>query len=118
MEEGVEGLVGSDAFVAAMFGLGSCANQDGPETGNGTKGESTYASFKVSVASNSTRAEGEDGLDEEQRIAQMQLYVFAEGILEAHETVTLDENGKTTPHQDNDRREDYLRHSVADHRRV
>lgn len=85
------------AFVAALFGFGSCANQDGPETGNGTKGESTYASFKVSVASNGTRAEGEDGLAEEQRIAQMQLYVFAEGILEAHETVTLDENGKTTP---------------------
>ena len=85
------------ACVAALLGFGSCANQEGPETGNGTKGESTYASFKVSVASNGTRAEGDAGLAEEQRIAQMQLYVFAEGILEAHETVTLDENGKTTP---------------------
>ena len=86
------------ACVAALFGLGSCANQDGPETGNGTKGDSTYASFKVSVASNGTRANSEDaGLAEEQRIAQMQLYVFADGILELHQTVTLNDNGKTSP---------------------
>ena len=85
------------ACVAALMGLASCSSNEGPETGTRTKGESTYASFRVSVASNGTRAEGDEGLAEEQRIAQMQLYVFAEGILEAHETVTLDENGKTTP---------------------
>lgn len=87
------------AAALAMLGFASCTNENSPENGglNPAKGEAAYANFSITVNGKGTRAT-DQGLAEEQAISHVEVYVFAGGILEAHQLTEVT-NNKTAPVQ-------------------
>lgn len=86
------------AAALAIAGLASCTNENNPENQgvNPAKGEETYASFNISVNGKGTRAT-DPGLVEEQAISHVEVYVFAGGILEAHQLTEVTNGNRTIP---------------------
>lgn len=86
------------ASAAILLTMGACSNETpvNPAENVINKGETTYASFAISLPQNETRAASTDeGLPEEQAIEQVHLYIFDTGILEAHALRKVDTNGRT-----------------------
>lgn len=81
--------------AAALFAITACSDDNNilNPNDNVARGETTYASFAVNLAS--SRAATDNGVAEEQAIEQVHLYIFSGGMLEKHVTPELGPNNKT-----------------------
>ncbi len=78
------------ATALAAMTMSSCSSDTpvDPET-NIARGETTYATFNLSLKTTGSRANGDDNADErEQAVSKMHLYIFGGGILEVDHAIT------------------------------
>lgn len=80
-------LIFAATALAAMT-LPSCSSDTPVDaTGNIARGETTYATFSLSLKNTGSRANGDDNADErEQSVDKLHIYIFADGILEVDHT--------------------------------
>ena len=78
------------ATVLAAMTMSSCSSDTPVDaTENIARGETTYATFNLSLKTTGSRANGDDNADErEQTVSKMHLYIFGGGILEVDHAIT------------------------------
>ncbi len=78
------------ATALAAMTMSSCSSDTPVDaTENIARGETTYATFNLSLKTTGSRANGDDNADErEQTVSKMHLYIFGGGILEVDHAIT------------------------------
>ena len=78
------------ATALAAMTMSSCSSDTPVDaTENIARGETTYATFNLSLKTTGSRANGDDNADErEQAVSKMHLYIFGGGILEVDHAIT------------------------------
>ncbi len=78
------------ATALAAMTMSSCSSDTPVDpTANIARGETTYATFNLSLKTTGSRANGDDNADErEQAVSKMHLYIFGGGILEVDHAIT------------------------------
>jgi len=78
------------ATALAAMTMSSCSSDTPVDpTANIARGETTYATFNLSLKTTGSRANGDDNADErEQTVNKMHLYIFGGGILEVDHAIT------------------------------
>ena len=78
------------ATALAAMTMSSCSSDTPVDaTENIARGETTYATFNLSLKTTGSRANGDDNADErEQTVNKMHLYIFGGGILEVDHAIT------------------------------
>ena len=78
------------ATALAAMKMSSCSSDTPVDpTANIARGETTYATFNLSLKTTGSRANGDDNADErEQAVSKMHLYIFGGGILEVDHAIT------------------------------
>lgn len=89
------------ATLLAAMTMSSCSSDNPVDaTENVARGEATYASFTINLASTGSRAGNDDNADEvEQTISKVSLYIFSGGVLETYHEAEASEinNNKISP---------------------